>query len=313
MSLATRCTSCGTVFRVVQDQLKVSEGWVRCGRCQEVFNAVEGLFDLDREAPPSWPPPADGIHAGAAPPAPQDDAGDERPLLHTDDSVLPEDFADARFPSELGRDAEDDADTERPTAVDSDDDEDDDDHAPRPSPQTPPPSDAASPHFMRMAERAQRWEQPRTRASLVLGTVAFAALLAGQAAVHFRADVAARWPVARPALQAWCAIADCSVEAPLALEALAVDSSGLVKLEAPGLYRLEIVLRNRAEHDVRVPSIDLSLTDPAGRLVTRKMMSPAEFNAARPAIAPGGELPLHALLSSGDARIAGYTVDLFYP
>ena len=46
MSLATRCTSCGTVFRVVQDQLKVSEGWVRCGRCNEVFNAIEGLFDL---------------------------------------------------------------------------------------------------------------------------------------------------------------------------------------------------------------------------------------------------------------------------
>ena len=52
MSLATRCTACGTVFRVVQDQLKVSEGWVRCGRCNEVFNAFEGLFDLDREAPP---------------------------------------------------------------------------------------------------------------------------------------------------------------------------------------------------------------------------------------------------------------------
>ena len=41
MSLATRCTSCGTIFRVVQDQLKVSEGWVRCGRCQEVFTALE--------------------------------------------------------------------------------------------------------------------------------------------------------------------------------------------------------------------------------------------------------------------------------
>lgn len=60
MSLATRCTACGTAFRVVQDQLKVSEGWVRCGRCSEVFNALEGLFDLDREAPlerqPSAPP-----------------------------------------------------------------------------------------------------------------------------------------------------------------------------------------------------------------------------------------------------------------
>ena len=48
MSLATSCPSCGTVFRVQQDQLKTSEGWVRCGQCQEVFNALEGLFDLDR-------------------------------------------------------------------------------------------------------------------------------------------------------------------------------------------------------------------------------------------------------------------------
>src|SRR5690606_18921718 len=58
MSLATRCTSCGTIFRVVQDQLKVSEGWVRCGRCDEVFNALEGLFDLTREQPPKWEPEA---------------------------------------------------------------------------------------------------------------------------------------------------------------------------------------------------------------------------------------------------------------
>ena len=63
MSLATRCTSCGTVFRVVQDQLKVSEGWVRCGRCESVFNALEGLLDLDREAPTGWD------EAGVASPA----------------------------------------------------------------------------------------------------------------------------------------------------------------------------------------------------------------------------------------------------
>lgn len=56
MSLATRCTACGTIFRVVQDQLRVSEGWVRCGRCAEVFDANEQLFDIDREAPPPWPP-----------------------------------------------------------------------------------------------------------------------------------------------------------------------------------------------------------------------------------------------------------------
>ena len=55
MSLATRCTACGTIFRVVQDQLRVSEGWVRCGRCAEVFDAREQLFDIDRELPPPWP------------------------------------------------------------------------------------------------------------------------------------------------------------------------------------------------------------------------------------------------------------------
>ena len=65
MSLATRCPACGTTFRVVQDQLKVSEGWVRCGRCNEVFNAIEGLFDLDRDGV-SQPAATVKGHAGGA-------------------------------------------------------------------------------------------------------------------------------------------------------------------------------------------------------------------------------------------------------
>ncbi|WP_281915254.1 zinc-ribbon and DUF3426 domain-containing protein [Caldimonas thermodepolymerans] len=64
MSLATRCPACHTTFRVVQDQLKVSEGWVRCGRCNEVFNAIEGLFDLERDG---MPPPAPAPRAAQAP------------------------------------------------------------------------------------------------------------------------------------------------------------------------------------------------------------------------------------------------------
>lgn len=85
MSLATRCSACNTVFRVQKDQLKASEGWVRCGRCGTVFSALEGLFDLEREAhsgpmplqgsPPVAPPAAasaptlahSAVHAPAAP------------------------------------------------------------------------------------------------------------------------------------------------------------------------------------------------------------------------------------------------------
>ena len=55
MSLATRCIHCGTIFKIVEDQLKVSQGWVRCGRCNEVFNALPTLFDMDREPPPPRP------------------------------------------------------------------------------------------------------------------------------------------------------------------------------------------------------------------------------------------------------------------
>ncbi len=39
MSLITRCPACTTLFKVVPDQLRVSEGWVRCGQCDEVFDA----------------------------------------------------------------------------------------------------------------------------------------------------------------------------------------------------------------------------------------------------------------------------------
>jgi predicted Zn finger-like uncharacterized protein len=40
MSLKTRCPACDTIFKIVPDQLKVSQGWVRCGRCAEVFDAA---------------------------------------------------------------------------------------------------------------------------------------------------------------------------------------------------------------------------------------------------------------------------------
>lgn len=134
MSLATRCSSCGTVFRVVQDQLKVSEGWVRCGRCQQVFNALEALFDLEREAPPqrapigAADPTAHGVGEFVASHLPAAAGDDELPATHEDDAIEsrffapppdeddaprrahePPDFVDARFPSELPLDDEDEA------------------------------------------------------------------------------------------------------------------------------------------------------------------------------------------------------------
>ncbi|HJV68526.1 DUF3426 domain-containing protein [Ideonella sp.] len=88
MSLATRCPACSTVFRVVQDQLRVSEGWVRCGQCQEVFNALETLFDLGDadEAPAN-----ESGTAGAGPAAAGLDAGEAHLGEFVSEGPLPED------------------------------------------------------------------------------------------------------------------------------------------------------------------------------------------------------------------------------
>jgi predicted Zn finger-like uncharacterized protein len=50
MHFTTRCPACGTMFRVVPDQLKISDGWVRCGHCADVFDATLYLE--------TWVPPA---------------------------------------------------------------------------------------------------------------------------------------------------------------------------------------------------------------------------------------------------------------
>lgn len=49
MALVTRCPKCSTMFRVVPDQLRVSAGWVRCGHCQEVFDAAQRMLPRGSE------------------------------------------------------------------------------------------------------------------------------------------------------------------------------------------------------------------------------------------------------------------------
>jgi predicted Zn finger-like uncharacterized protein len=75
MSLVTRCPACATTFKVVRDQLRISDGWVRCGRCSEVFDATIDLHETPDAAPTSSTPPpvvADAVPVVKAPPPPAD-------------------------------------------------------------------------------------------------------------------------------------------------------------------------------------------------------------------------------------------------
>jgi predicted Zn finger-like uncharacterized protein len=50
MSLVTRCPTCSTQFKVVPDQIRIAEGWVRCGQCGEVFEASAQMQLYDQRA-----------------------------------------------------------------------------------------------------------------------------------------------------------------------------------------------------------------------------------------------------------------------
>ena len=50
MVLATRCPHCDTVFRLQEADLARSRGWVRCGHCQEAFDARANLVESEPKA-----------------------------------------------------------------------------------------------------------------------------------------------------------------------------------------------------------------------------------------------------------------------
>ncbi|MGA0610408.1 zinc-ribbon and DUF3426 domain-containing protein [Caldimonas sp. KR1-144] len=365
MSLATRCPSCGTIFRVVQDQLKVSEGWVRCGRCSEVFNALDGLFDLDREPPPARSAPATTASPPAAatapkpPPAPrpgrqefvasrvpeeQDEAEEDAPAgavdidsfastvgFRREDSVLPQpepaaaqlraarqagtqqeppDFADARFPSELPLDSAIDLPEHEHDAITLDD----------PLSRFVPDDAPISASFIEAAERQERRERPAWRRIRAAFAFLLLLLLSLQVAVHWRDRIALEWPETRPLLEAICEPLACRIEPLRSIESFFVEGSALNRIADGSGYRLEVTLRNRSHLPLAAPAVDLNLTDGSGDTLARRALNTSEFQlaagdgATAPAVVPpGAELHLQLAFTTPLPRIAGYTVELFYP
>ncbi len=58
MRFVTHCPTCGTSFKVVPDQLRIAQGWVRCGQCQTVYKADDKL-ELEEQVMGAATPLAD--------------------------------------------------------------------------------------------------------------------------------------------------------------------------------------------------------------------------------------------------------------
>jgi hypothetical protein len=136
--------------------------------------------------------------------------------------------------------------------------------------------------------------------------------LALQAGHHFRDTLAAQSPTLRAPLLAWCRFAGCKLEAPRRIEEVLVESTALTRAPGQDAFVLSITLRNRSTLALRLPSIDLTLTDGNGRLVARRALAPRDFYA--PEVVPAGaEAALQTMLTAGTSSVVGYTVEIFYP
>jgi hypothetical protein len=134
-----------------------------------------------------------------------------------------------------------------------------------------------------------------------------------QVGLTYRDTLAARWTVARPFLIEACLVAGCRIEPPRDIGAVSVESSGLSQLDGTTVYRLSLVLRNRAGWAVMAPAVDLVLTDVQGRVLARKVMTVTELGSASGTIEGRAELALQANLSTGERRVTGYKIEIFHP
>ena len=316
------------MFRVVPDQLKISEGWVRCGHCGEVFDATLQMAEsapLEPEpvAQPVRPTPEEG----EAPAAPAQSAAPTHPA-----PLRPSTIADAPAPAEE-RDSElNESPLDQPFVFRRSDLVQTDD-----LPSVSPPTTDSMPTlpsrfleelddedepelrdiaFVRQARRRAWWSRPAVRLMLVSAVVLLTGLLAAQMALHDRDRLAAARPALRPWLQAMCSALGCSIEAPRQIESLSIDSSAFNKLR-PDTYRLSFTVKNNAPVEAAVPAMELTLTDTQDQPVLRRVLMPADLHARAPVIAAGAEWSVSVAIAvdvnGSDSRIAGYRLLAFYP
>ncbi len=172
---------------------------------------------------------------------------------------------------------------------------------------------AAEPGFVRAAKRKAFWRKPWVVVlSLLLSLLLLVALLL-QIALTQRDRLALAQPQWRPALQAACRLAGCEIAPPRQLQAVSIDS---ISFNAVGArqFRLRVALRNAADYVVAIPSLELSLSDAAEKLVLRRVLSPQELQAPAALDAHGewtAEMVIEVAEAAGD--VVGYRVLAFYP
>lgn len=334
MSQITRCPACSTYFKVVSDQLRVSQGWVRCGRCAQVFDGAEHLCELPSEPDPV---PASTAFASEGYPAsvPQvlgtgDEQGSLAVKIEPRQALRPDpDEESLAVPLMADEGGASIVLGEHEPAV----------AMPPPMKGTVPgvasiwPSESAparpvaepqpegvdlkSVSFLVASRRKALWNSWGMRLSLLSATLVLSLGLGVQVAIQDRDRLAAEYPVLKSGLVQLCMWAQCDVSAWQNIDAVVIESSAFNRMKGD-VYRFGLGLRNTSPIAVAIPFIELTLTDGQDQSVIRRVLTPQDLGLTSAVLAGGQEWTGSLIfnISAGatqSGRVAGYRVLAFYP
>ena len=288
MSLKTRCPACDTVFKIVPDQLKVSKGWVRCGRCAEVFDAAAHAATPDVTSP--WPQANQPIAVAQSSPS---------------STIAVTAAKEATFtPKNIATKAIITPTTTTPT----------------------PPLEQIETNlsFIRIAKNKAFWQQKNVTASLRAACVGLAGLLFFQVIFSQRNYLVATNPALKPSFESFCRVLNCKIEAFKNIDAFKIDSSNFQKVTTTAIdasradvFALKITLKNSSNMPLAMPAIELTLTEVGDKPVLRRVLLAKDLGFSDATLGANddwtGEVTLAVTSNPAMQTSSGYRIFLFYP
>jgi predicted Zn finger-like uncharacterized protein len=342
----TRCPSCATHFRVTPEQLKARSGRVRCGQCQNVFNALDSLIEEpvviaapmaavavppaptfeempespqlgdttsvyanEAEAETNPASPADQIAVPSAPISePVPEALEELPASQSgmQETSIPEP-PEATEPRTVEPDAFEPV-ADEPVA----------EPLASAEPEATDPDTAAEAATEDWSSTLPEPPPPPRRWPWVIGSLAALVALVLQAALAFRVELAVLQPESRPVLEFLCEFAACEVGLPAKAALVGIEASDLhPDSEHKGRLVLAATLKNRAPFAQQFPHLELTLTDTADQAIARKVLAPADYLPPKTPVAngmqPNADIMVAIGIDAGEMTASGYRLYLFYP
>lgn len=320
MSDTTLCPQCATRFKVSDEQLDAHDGLVRCGRCQNVFNAREYLQTDE-------PSPQLSLLMDEEPSPATEESGDVTVKLPvTETSTADEEVtvaeSDVPFPVETDELATSDIDSAQAGEAMPEDESHHPDLTPIPN-LTELENETTT-----LAQQVQFVDdpveedkpasfKPKHHLATFLGVTLFL-LLSAQSTYHFRDALAVKLPGLKPLLVELCGHLECTVELPHDVELLSIESSELeADAKLVNVITLHALLHNRARYAQAWPSLELTLTDSRDDVIARRTFHPADYikneDDLENGIGHSREKEIALKLDTTDLRPSGYRLLLFYP